>query len=81
MKLQAVIFDLGRGGVFANRPDHSFGYRACAAARTGAVAMGAVGAGTGAVASGLQGGIGTASTRIGRSNVATVEPATGVPLN
>ncbi|MEA3185780.1 MAG: hypothetical protein QOJ74_2257 [Ilumatobacteraceae bacterium] len=60
----AVIFDLGRGGVFANRPDHDFGYRACAAARTGAVAMGAVGAGTGAVASGLQGGIGTASTTL-----------------
>ena len=25
----AVIFDLGRGGVFANRPDDTFGYRAC----------------------------------------------------
>ncbi len=57
----AVIFDLGRGGVFAHRPDDSFGYRACAAARTGAVPMGAVGAGTGAVAGGLQGGVGTAS--------------------
>ena len=57
----AVIFDLGRGGEFANRPDETFGYRACAAARSGAVAMGAVGAGTGARASGLQGGVGTAS--------------------
>jgi L-aminopeptidase/D-esterase-like protein len=56
----AVIFDLGRGGGFANRPDANFGYRACAAAKTGPVAMGAVGAGTGAVASGLQGGVGTA---------------------
>ena len=57
----AVIFDLGRGGVFTNRPDDEFGYRACAAARSGAVAMGAVGAGTGAVSGGLQGGVGTAS--------------------
>lgn len=57
----AVIFDLGRGGVFTNRPEDDFGYRACAAARSGAVAMGAVGAGTGAIAGGLQGGVGTAS--------------------
>lgn len=57
----AVIFDLGRGGVFANRPDGEFGYRACTAARSGAVAMGSVGAGTGALSSGLQGGVGTAS--------------------
>jgi L-aminopeptidase/D-esterase-like protein len=57
----AVIFDLGRGGVFTNRPNDEFGYRACAAARSGAVAMGSVGAGTGAVAGGLQGGVGTAS--------------------
>jgi L-aminopeptidase/D-esterase-like protein len=57
----AVIFDLGRGGAFTNRPDDTFGYRACAAARAGAVPMGAVGAGAGAVAGGLQGGVGTAS--------------------
>lgn len=57
----AVIFDLGRGGNFAHRPDDSFGYRACAAARRGDVPMGTVGAGTGAVAGGLQGGVGTAS--------------------
>ena len=60
----AVIFDLGRGGVFTNRPEDDFGYRACAAARSGAVAMGAVGAGTGAIAGGLQGGVGTASTTL-----------------
>jgi L-aminopeptidase/D-esterase-like protein len=58
----AVIFDLGRGGVFTNRPDESFGYRACAAAKTGSVVLGAIGAGTGAVAAGLQGGVGTAAT-------------------
>ena len=44
----AVIFDLGRGGDFTHRPDDGFGYRACASARCGGVAMGAVGAGTGA---------------------------------
>ena len=60
----AVIFDLGRGGVFANRPDEEFGHRACAAARSGAVHMGSVGAGTGAVAGGLQGGVGSASVTL-----------------
>ncbi len=60
----AVIFDLGRGGVFANRPDETFGYRACAAAKAGTVPMGALGAGTGAVAAGLQGGVGTAAVAL-----------------
>lgn len=59
----AVVFDLGRGGVFANRPDATFGRRAIAAA-TARPAWGAVGAGTGARAGGLQGGVGTASTVI-----------------
>jgi L-aminopeptidase/D-esterase-like protein len=57
----AVIYDLGRGGVFAHRPDASFGARAVRAARRSAPAEGAVGAGTGALAGGLQGGVGTAS--------------------
>jgi L-aminopeptidase/D-esterase-like protein len=57
----AVIFDLGRGGNFGSRPDDGFGYRACNAARRGAVPMGSVGAGTGAMAGGLRGGVGTAS--------------------
>jgi L-aminopeptidase/D-esterase-like protein len=57
----AVIFDLGRGGVFGNRPDESFGLRAARAARAGAVAQGAVGGGAGARSRGLQGGVGTAS--------------------
>ena len=59
----AVVFDLGRGGVFANRPDATFGRRAIAAA-TARPPWGAVGAGTGARAGGLQGGVGTASTVI-----------------
>ncbi len=86
----AVIFDLGRGGVFGNRPDASFGYRACAAARKGDVAMGSVGAGTGAMAGGLQGGVGTASITLADGIVVgalavvnaagqIIDPATGVP--
>lgn len=57
----AVIFDLGRGGKFANHPDRDFGYRAAQNARTSRQNWGSVGAGTGARAGGLQGGVGTAS--------------------
>ncbi|MEQ1874017.1 MAG: P1 family peptidase [Ilumatobacteraceae bacterium] len=57
----AVIFDLGRGGRFDNRPDASFGRRAATAARAQAALQGAVGAGTGARAHGMQGGVGSAS--------------------
>ncbi len=57
----AVIFDLGRGGRFDNRPDADFGRRAATAARAQPAANGAVGAGTGARAHGLQGGVGSAS--------------------
>ncbi len=57
----AVVFDLGRGGRFANRPDASFGERAARAAKRVA-ARGSVGAGAGARAGGLQGGVGMAST-------------------
>jgi L-aminopeptidase/D-esterase-like protein len=60
----AVIFDLGRGGEFANHPDASFGRRAITAARTTPPARGAVGAGTGAGAGGMQGGVGTASVTV-----------------
>lgn len=92
----AVIFDLGRGGSFAARPDASFGERAARAAFAGGgkhPARGAVGAGTGARAGGLQGGVGTASTtvtiadttvRVGALAVvnasgSAVDPATGLP--
>jgi len=59
----AVIFDLGRGGDFACRPDREFGERAYdeAVAGSGEMPMGTVGAGTGAVAGGLKGGLGSAS--------------------
>ena len=88
----AVIFDLGRGGSFANRPDASFGARAARAARRTA-RRGAVGAGTGARAGGLQGGIGMASTTIAiaghdttvaaiavvNASGSTIDPRTGAP--
>ncbi|MFD0022191.1 P1 family peptidase [Streptomyces sp. NPDC058382] len=61
----ACVFDLGRGGDWRARPDASTGRAAVEdAARTEpgtAVAQGCVGAGTGAVAGGLKGGVGTAS--------------------
>jgi L-aminopeptidase/D-esterase-like protein len=89
----AVIFDLGRGGRFGNRPTAEFGARAAAAARRGAVARGSVGAGSGARAGGLQGGVGTASTPVdvgtGTFTVAAlavvnasgsvIDPATALP--
>jgi L-aminopeptidase/D-esterase-like protein len=68
----AVIYDLGRGGTFAHRPDASFGRDATLAAlraarrRTGrrAPQQGTVGAGTGAMSGGLQGGVGSASVSL-----------------
>ncbi|WAL64423.1 P1 family peptidase [Amycolatopsis cynarae] len=56
----AVIFDLPRSD-WGNRPDASFGYRACEAAAAGPVPQGTVGAGAGAQVGSLKGGIGTAS--------------------
>ncbi len=61
----AVIFDLGRAGAFANRPDAGFGYRAARrATRRGASISGAIGAGTGAVCGGLQGGVASACEQL-----------------
>ncbi|MFM7125830.1 MAG: P1 family peptidase, partial [Actinomycetota bacterium] len=63
----AVIFDLGRAGPADHRPDRDFGARATRAAfgRLGTTSLqGAIGAGIGARAGGLQGGVGTASTSI-----------------
>ena len=69
----AVIFDLGRGGDFGATPDGDFGRAALAGALEceqrcddaggvpPAVPLGSVGAGTGAQAGGLRGGIGSAS--------------------
>jgi L-aminopeptidase/D-esterase-like protein len=61
----ACVFDLGRGGNFRARPDAATGRAAveeAAASAPGApVREGCVGAGTGAVAGGLKGGVGSAS--------------------
>lgn len=57
----AVIFDLGRGGRFGNRPDAEFGRRAASRASARPEAVGSVGAGCGARSGGLQGGVGSAS--------------------
>ena len=56
----AVIFDLGRGGVFGNRPTADFGRRALAAASTERPSSGCFGAGTGARCGGVKGGFGYA---------------------
>jgi len=85
----AVVFDLGRGGDFSARPDADTGAAAYDAAAGGPVPQGVVGAGTGALAGGLKGGIGTASAVLeGGAVVAAlvvanaagspVDPATGL---
>jgi L-aminopeptidase/D-esterase-like protein len=84
----AVVFDLGRGGDFAARPDASTGAAAYDAAADGPVPQGVVGAGTGAQAGGLKGGVGTASVVLDDGAVvaalavvnaagSTVDPVTG----
>ncbi|MGC1208340.1 MAG: P1 family peptidase [Ornithinimicrobium sp.] len=57
----AVIFDLGRGGDFSAFPDASFGEAAARAATSDRPQLGNVGAGTGAKAGGLKGGVGSES--------------------
>jgi L-aminopeptidase/D-esterase-like protein len=59
----AVIFDLGRGGSFAHHPDSGFGEAAYDAAGT-EVEEGNRGAGAGARAGGLKGGVGSASATL-----------------
>ncbi len=56
----ACLFDIIGGGAYTHRPDASFG-RAALEAATTHVTQGTVGAGTGARAGGLKGGIGSAS--------------------
>jgi putative pantetheine hydrolase len=57
----AVLFDLGRGGVFGHAPGADDGKAAYDAASSDAVPQGNVGAGTGARSAGLKGGVGSAS--------------------
>lgn len=80
----AVIFDLGRGGVFGDRPTAEFGASALAAASTSRPASGCVGGGTGAVCGGLKGGFGYAEMRLdtGESIAAVaIVNGSGSPFN
>jgi L-aminopeptidase/D-esterase-like protein len=56
----AVLFDL-KLGEWGRRPDASFGHAACAAATGNPTPQGCIGAGTGATAGPVKGGLGTAS--------------------
>lgn len=79
----AILYDLGRGGRFDARPTASWGHRAIAHAADGPVRQGNVGAGAGARAGGLKGGIGTASTELdNRTRVGAIVAvnAAGSPL-
>lgn len=60
----AVIFDLPASD-WGNRPDAGFGYQACDAATDGPIEQGCAGAGAGAKAGSLKGGVGTASVKAG----------------
>lgn len=85
----AVLFDPGRfGRAFTDRPDDSFGRKACDNASAGSIKMGNYGAGAGAVAGGIKGGLGTASVDLGSGVIvgaivavnaggSAVNPATG----
>ncbi len=84
----AVIFDLGRGGDPGNHPGPGFGEAAYDAASAGPVVQGVVGAGTGARAGELKGGVGSASVVLGDGTTVAalvvvnavgscVDPATG----
>jgi L-aminopeptidase/D-esterase-like protein len=80
----AVIFDLGRGGVFGNRPTEEFGLLALAAATTEQPASGSVGAGTGAVCGGIKGGFGYAERQLDSGvsvAAAVVVNAAGSPVD
>lgn len=85
----AVLFDLGRGRSFRPPVSREWGILACEAATSGPVLQGNVGAGTGAVAGGIKGGIGSASEIISGQVVvgalvavnsfgSPVDPATGL---
>jgi len=86
----AVLFDLGRGRSFVPPVSPEWGESACARAESGAVEEGSVGAGTGAVAGGIKGGVGTASLVLEsgitvaalvavNAGGSVIDPATGRP--
>lgn len=57
----AALFDLGRGAHYVPPVGPEWGRKACESAGSGPVPVGCVGAGTGAVAGGIKGGLGTAA--------------------
>lgn len=86
----AIIYDLGRGGRFDNRPGAEFGYQATATASLRAVRSGNVGAGAGAVSAGLKGGVGNAAQVLSDGTVVAalavvnaagslIDPQSGLP--
>jgi L-aminopeptidase/D-esterase-like protein len=60
----AVLYDLGRGTAFVPPVEAAWGRMACERAGRVDFETGCVGAGTGAVAGGIKGGLGTASCRL-----------------
>lgn len=76
----AVIYDLPVGD-WAKRPDAAFGAAAAEAAAEAPFARGSVGAGTGARAGSLKGGVGTASVVITRGPAAGVTVGALVVVN
>jgi L-aminopeptidase/D-esterase-like protein len=80
----AVILDLGRGGVFSNRPTADFGAAALATASAERPESGCVGGGTGAVCGGLKGGFGYAEAALDSGEsvaAAVVVNASGSPFD
>jgi len=86
----AALFDLGRGKDFVPPIGPDWGVEACESANPGPVPVGCVGAGTGAVACNVKGGLGTASEVLDsgltvaaivavNSSGSVIDPGTGVP--
>lgn len=86
----AALYDLGRGEYYVPRIGPEWGMDAFDAAISDVAAVGTVGAGTGAVAGGIKGGLGTASAILDsgitvaaivavNSLGSVIEPATGRP--
>ncbi len=86
----AALYDLDRGSEFVQPISADWGEKACRAADRGPVATGCVGAGTGAWAGSIKGGLGTASRMLDsgittaalvaiNSDGEVINPATGRP--
>lgn len=86
----AVLYDLGRGPQFVPPVSAEWGRSACEAAGPGPAAMGTAGAGTGAWAGGIKGGMGSASLILASGITvaalmaanpggSVIDPATGRP--